>query len=124
MRVNGTATGIKETPESDGSHLLQVTSEKGDLIDVRFTPDQVRDFVTTLQQGMLNYWTEMRGNLHFPILTVLGCRAGNGHTGPELLVSTDLAGSLTLSASEATFRDMKTKIDRVLEMNAEKKKSN
>ncbi|MGB9141772.1 MAG: hypothetical protein WCB71_06195, partial [Aestuariivirga sp.] len=107
--MDGTATGIKDIPELDGSHMLQVTSEKGEVIDIRFSPEQVREFVSVLQRGILTQWDAKNGTPVFPLLTVVTCAVGHGPSGPEFLVSTEQAGNITLAASDSVLNNMKSK---------------
>jgi hypothetical protein len=121
MAAYGQPTGIKPKPEPDGTHFIKVRSPNGEEFEVPFSRENVRQFVQTFQEGLVDQWPGTEPIPQFPILTLNRIGAGHGSGTIELLGSTDQIGYAILIASDELLRQAKHAIERTLEMRASRK---
>jgi hypothetical protein len=122
--MKGTPKGIKASLESDGSLLIQILLENGDIVDVSFNQADAQHFVQVAQQAMLERATKTTENFGVALVRLQGSGAGTGVSGPSVQVSMEQIGLVSLIASDAQLLKLKDDIERALEMRSEKKRSN
>jgi hypothetical protein len=122
--MKATPHGIKDRPEPNGSHMVQVRLETGDLVDVSFDPVNAAHFVKIFQQGMLERVAKNLETFEVAIAKLLDSGAGTNPSGPSVQVSISQIGLISLIASDEALLKLKKDIERALKMRAEKKKAN
>lgn len=115
---------LKESLEADGTYLMQIRLENGDVADLSFKPIDLRHFVKVAQSAMLERAATSGETFDVALVRLEGSGAGTNLFGPSVQVSTDQTGMISLIASDDQLRKLQQDTARALAMRAEKAAAN
>lgn len=124
MTLKGTPKGIKESLEPDGSLLLQIMLENGDVLEVAFDQTGAQFLVQLVQEALMERAAKTIEPFGVAPVQLHGSGAGTGILGPAVQVSMDKIGLVSLIASDSQLLKLRQDIDRALEMRGERKRAN
>jgi hypothetical protein len=111
-----TPYAIQDHLEPDGSLLVRVHLENGELAEIRFSREDAVYFVRIVQEAMLERATTALENTQIATLALQDSGTGTGPLGPSVRVTIDRVGMFALGASDAALRKLASDIEHVLDL--------